>query len=226
MDNKIQQPLSHTLLKNRLTFVQQKADDFFAANALPVMQAQAFDNGKESLVFDCNNGYVLKIKTGKPFQEVKLSTALQPVETGYSQEFDISYDIFQKAKLKDVSFAKIFAFSIKTLFAGGLIHDPAKVNFGFIYDEHKKNEKMVLIDYGAARHVKNLFSDSIIAMGYVAKKILFYNIPVARGHYYEIKNNVRAMFNGKGTETSQPQADMAVSSQKSSLNKSLNHGPL
>lgn len=142
--------LSHTLFKERMSYVQNDANNYFYKNTLTRMNPVALDNGGESLVVDCQNAHVLKLRRGRPYSRFKTSLVLQPCHEEYNQELDINYSIFTMAEDTRIGLWDTVKASLKAASQGFIIHDPQKMNFGYTEDG------VVLIDYGAIHQGKGI----------------------------------------------------------------------
>jgi hypothetical protein len=151
-DDAEQAPLSHNLLRARLDFVEEGARECFYKHDIEPMTPKLLDNGGESLVFDCSNGYVLKIRKGESVPYFKnCPHLLQPLDAEYSQYFDVTFSIFPKIETAELTNAEIYAMQVKTYLSGYRIADPTPCNFGKVRQGNKN--KTVIIDEGAVKPI-------------------------------------------------------------------------
>lgn len=191
------QTLSHNILKQRMAFVAQETDAFFAEKNITEVNPVPFDNGAESLVLDCDNDYVLKIRRGSTYQPVESDYMLQPVQSGYSQELDINYDIFPKIEQDTVKTKQVLDFIINAAKDGYIVRNPNKYNFGFIKDQTGQDNKMIMLDYGALQKGNNGLLGNALFAGYACVKALgmplYQKMPFIHPLWRGFKSNVKYM---------------------------------
>lgn len=142
---------SHSLLKDRVDFVSYQADKYFEINAIKAPSYEPLANGGESLVLDCNNGYVLKIQTGKGYHAPKSDLILEPECKNYSEELNTSFAIYKKVNSYKSNIFDVTKMAFKLAREGIFMTDVNFYNFGY----KEKMEKPILIDGGAAREFKS-----------------------------------------------------------------------
>ncbi len=139
---------SHDLLAERMSFVESGAQAFLSRQSYEPMQLQALNHGYESLVFDCQNNFVLKIKPGMPYKNYKAKGILHAPHTDYSQKLNVSYGLWPKVAAAKPCDNDIKRTKYLLLRQGFYLRDHSPYNFGMIKDS-KGHEDMVIIDDGA-----------------------------------------------------------------------------
>lgn len=161
-----------TLFDERMRFCEENANSFFAENAIAPMQPTPLDNGGESLVFDCNNGYVLKLKTNSPYRYFDSPVVLKQEDMGYSQTLHVGYEISKKIETRHISTLENYKVLVQAAFCGLVIPDSSPVNYG-VYENDNHKKKIVVIDSGAVDNLWQLnavkqFPRSFLIPAYLA----------------------------------------------------------
>lgn len=182
----LKKSLSHNILKEKAAFVEFGADQFFKSRGLPLMQPVPMDNGFESLVFDCNNDHVLKVRSGEPYAVHYPEVALAPLQTGYSQKLNVTYDIFPKAQKSDAGYRETYHLMLKGLMNGCIIYDSAPCNFGRVPSKEDKNKQsLVVIDSGALKNIEGI--KDVFYLALAMTKPIYSRIPALHALVKEFK---------------------------------------
>lgn len=195
-DSFYRKDMSHNLFKKRMEFVEQGTNSFFQSIDCDNVDVKPLDNGAESLVFDCNDDYVLKIRRGKPYIRRNFSKLLQPVQSEYSQELDINYEILPKVQKKGARIDQIMGLIVKSAMSGFIINDPAQFNFGWVKDKQNQKDEMVIIDRGAVYKGQNYVHDMAYAGYSLIKAVavpLYINMPFLHEPWRNFKANIKSM---------------------------------
>lgn len=189
-------PLSHTLFRERMDFVQERAQSYFLNSGIRPMSPYAMDNGWESLVLDCRNDHVLKLRRGRPYQRMGTALVLQPCHEEYNQELDINYSVFPIAEDKRVTIRDIVRTSFKAAYEGFIIHNPASLNFGFVRKRNTADPEIALIDYGAIQEGKGTAYNYACAAYFLAKQALvplYKHMPFIHPYWRSFRINAQTM---------------------------------
>lgn len=185
--------ISHNILKARTSFVEDGANQYFEDIAAEPMNPVPLNNGFENLVFDCNNGYVLKMKTGDALHHTKSELVLSPVESDYSQSLDVYYEIAPKAKRKQVKPMAIMGMILKCAAEGVAITDPNPHNFGL--RENGDKDILMVIDGGAAKRIENTHDVLVIAKSLAVTPLsgIYNSVPFLHPLWRGFKSSVKEM---------------------------------
>ncbi len=146
--------LNYSVVSDKMKFVEEGAEPFFKAIEKPFTKAEAYDNGGESLVFDCFNDYVLKVSPNQArYVHCDNENILKPVREDYSTQLKIGYGIFPKVEVARPTVLARMKLMGKMLCQGLMITDPSSSNFGYIQKPDKKDKSLVVIDSGAIEPV-------------------------------------------------------------------------
>lgn len=145
-------------LKQRTAYVAEQIGNYFGQTQL---HFSPLDNGHESLVLDCHNDHILKMRWGIQHRQSNIppNILLQPVVQHYHPDMHISFELFPKAKTGLATSSHIRALKQKCLRQGYYFFDAIPQNVGFIKHAHQSNphqkDQAVIIDSGAVYSLKH-----------------------------------------------------------------------
>ena len=187
-----QYPLSVATLKKRIDFVEKGTADFFKENDIAEPDIQPLSNGGESLVFNCNNGYVLKMRAGETYENKRWRNTLKAEKIGYSEELNMTYGIYPIAEPIKATPLQRMGMCAKAVFSGYIVTDPNAYNFGFVHNPKEIDKKtLMVIDEGAVKPIQTLHDIYALAKGLA--KPLYDAIPVVHEPYRMFKKTIKDM---------------------------------
>jgi hypothetical protein len=140
-------PHTHNeFLQTRADYIASCVNDHFGT---PHTIFTPLDNGKESLVIDCNNGHILKLRSGAQFRQsfVPSDILLAPSLQACHSKLKISFEVFPKAEMHPFSKTDTQKMVLKCLRRGYFFYDSVPQNMGMIKKDGQDHP--IIIDSGA-----------------------------------------------------------------------------
>lgn len=190
--------LSPTTFKNRINFVEKNVADYFAENKLTQPDFKPLANGGESMVFDCGNGYIMKMRTGATYRNPKWKRSLQASNIGYSEELNVTYGIYQQAERPEkITLWDRTVMCAKAAVSGYRLSDANPFNFGLVEHTKKAGKKVLkVIDDGAVEPVESI-RDIYYLMRDTLRPI-YQEMPFVHKTWRAFKNGVKSVTGLKG----------------------------
>jgi hypothetical protein len=182
---------TYSRLQDSADYISTRLKNHFNCDHLDFVP---MDSGTESLVMDCNNQHILKLRPGIQHRDsvIPPDILLPPVLQDYNKRLNVSFEVFPKAKIDGITPQHIKDMKTKCWRAGYYFIDDAPQNMGFISRDNK--EEPIIIDSGA------VFSFAHPALYYqIAKRIggpIYRQMPFIHPHWRKLKITLNDMLHG------------------------------
>lgn len=158
-------------VQKRIEFIKNCNDTFAHQFNTKNTELKALSQGKESLVLQHGDQYVMKIRTGDPYYVPNSQHVLQPLLLDHSPEHNIAVSFFDKVKVVRPSLMEVYSIYFKLAQDGVIFADPSYQNYGEVTDNG--NPRMVVIDSGAVRDYQSK-RDILKSAFYITAKPICY----------------------------------------------------
>jgi hypothetical protein len=135
-------------------FVERAGTALFEELRRPAMRPEPLDSGAECLVFDCRNGYILKIRPGPASPLKPYPHLLQPASAVHSSALDLTVEFYPKATKYYPGRWYLYGLVVDCWRRGYSLSDVSRENFGLVTPPDGGAARPVIIDYGVVRPVR------------------------------------------------------------------------